>query len=170
VKRELLFFLLLALLVVAGFAGFRLLSGRALAQQAQQAQQSGFETQPARRGDLQVAVSATGVVRAAQSALLAWQSSGTVEAVRVKTGDAVTAGQVLASLEQTSLPRALILAGADLVEAQRALDDVLQSQTQQAQAREAVEQAEQALEDALNPQAAQASTLKAVAQAQKAVE
>ncbi len=166
-KRTLLVFLLLALLVVVGFAGFRLLNGRALAQQAPQ---TAFETQPARRGDLQVAVSATGVVRAAQSALLVWQAPGTVESVSVKTGDAVSTGQVLASLEQTTLPQALILAGADLVEAQTALDEVLQSQTQQAQARVAVEKAEQALEDALSPQAAQAATFRAVAQAQKAVE
>jgi HlyD family secretion protein len=161
----LLVFLLLALLLVAGFAGFRLLNAR-----AQPAQRAAFETQPVRRGDLKVSVSADGVVRAAQSALLLWQAPGTVASVNAKAGDTVSAGQVLASLEQTSLPRALILAGADLVEAQRALDDILQSQTQQAQAQQAVQQAGQALEDALSPQAAQASAFKAVAQAQKAVE
>jgi HlyD family secretion protein len=164
-KRALIVVLLLTLLLVAGFAGFRALNAR-----AQQAQRMAYETRPARRGDLQVLVSATGVVRAAQSALLVWQAPGTVESVSVETGDLVSAGQVLASLEQASLPRALILAGADLVEAQRALDDVLQSQTKQAQAQQAVQQAEQALEDALSPQAAQASAFKAVAKAQKAVE
>jgi len=167
VKRALLVLLLLAFLAVAGFSGLRFLNARALAQAGQR---SAFETQPARRGNLQVLVSATGVVRPVQSALLLWQVPGTVESVSVKTGDKVSAGQALASLEQTSLPRALILAGADLVEAQRALDDVLQSQTHQAQAQQAVQQAEQALEDALSPQAAQASAFKAYAQAQKAVE
>ena len=164
-KRTLLVILTLALLAVAGFAGFRALNAR-----AQQAQGVAYETQPARRDDLKVSVSATGVVRAAQSALLLWQAPGTVESVNVKIGDTVTAGQVLASLELTSLPRALILAGADVGEAQRALDDVLQSQTQQARAQQAVQQAEQALEDALSPQGAQASAFEAVAQAQKAVE
>jgi HlyD family secretion protein len=166
----LLVVLFLALLVVAGFVGFRFINGRVLAQQAQQAGPGRFETLPARRGDLQAVVSATGEVRSAQSALLAWQTSGTVEAVSVNTGEAVIAGQVLASLEQTSLPPPLIIAGADFVEARRALDEVLQSQARQAQAQRAVEQAEQALEDALDPQSAQAAALKAVAQARKAAE
>ncbi len=166
-KRALLIVFFLALLVLAGFAGFRLLNGRALAQQAQQTR---FETQPVRRGDLQVTVSATGVVRASQSAVLTWKTSGTVEAVNVRVGDAVSAGQELAGLEQTTLPSQLILAQADRIDAQRALDDLLQSQAQSAQALKAEEAARQALEDALNPQAAQASALKAVARAQKLAE
>lgn len=169
-KRALLFVLLLALLVVAGFAGFRLLNGRSLAQQAQQTPQARFETQSVRRGDLQVTVNATGVVRANQSAVLTWKTSGTVEAVSVRAGDAVSPGLELASLEQTSLSSPLNLARAERIAAQRALDDLLQSQAQSSQALKAVEAAGQALEDALHPGLAQANAESALTRAQKAVE
>jgi HlyD family secretion protein len=93
-----------------------------------------------------------------------------VAAVGVALGEAVTKDQTLASLEQTSLPQNVILAQADLVSAQRALDDLLNSQLQQAQALQTVEQAQQALDDALNPELAQAQALEAIAATQKAVE
>lgn len=129
-----------------------------------------FQTVAAGRGSLTATVGATGVVRANQSAVLSWQTSGTVGEVLGKMGDQVTAGQVLASLEITSLPQAVILASADLVSAQRALDDLLNSQIQQAQALQAVENAQQALDDARKPELAQAQALEAIATAQKAVD
>lgn len=164
IRKALPFVLILALLALAGLALLRASSGRA------QAQKREFETQPVRRGDLQVTVSATGVVRANQSAVLTWKTSGTVEVVNAQVGDAVSAGLTLASLEQTSLPRPLILAQADRIDAQRALDDLLQSRATPAQAMKAVEAAQQALEDALNPGLAQARLRLATTQAQKAVE
>ncbi len=129
-----------------------------------------FQTVPAERGDLTATVGATGVVRANQSALLAWQTSGTVDKVEVAVGEAVSVDQLLASLQQTSLPQNVILAQADLVSAQKALDDLLNSQLQQARAQQAVEDARQALEDVVNPELAQAKALEALANAQKAVE
>jgi len=109
-------------------------------------------------------------VRANQTAILNWQTSGTVGQVNISAGDTVTAEQVLATLEQTSLPQSVILARADLVSAQKALDDLLNSQLQQALALQAVEDAQQALEDARNPELAQARALEAITTAQKAVE
>jgi len=129
-----------------------------------------LQTVPVARGDLTATVGATGVVRANQTALLTWQTTGTIGQVNIKVGDRVKKDQVLAILEQTSLPQNVILAQADLVNAQRALEDLLNSQIQQAQALRAVEEAEQALEDALNPELAQARALEAIATAQKAVE
>jgi HlyD family secretion protein len=110
------------------------------------------------------------VVRANQTALLSWQTSGAVGSVDVRVGEQVPKDKVLAALEQTSLPQSIILAQADLVSAQRALEDLLDSQLQQAQALQAVEDARQALDDALNPELAQARAQQAVADAQKAVE
>jgi len=154
-----------AVIVVGAVLAFTLLRDR---QQA--AAQANFQTQPAGRGDLTAMVGATGVVRANQTALLSWQTSGTVGQVSASVGERVGKNQVLATLEQTSLPQSAILAQADLVSAQRALDDLLDSRLQQAQAQQAVEDARQALEDARNPDLARAKAGQAVADAQKAVE
>ena len=129
-----------------------------------------YETVAVENGSLVSTISATGAVRSRQTADLTWKTTGTVGAVNVAVGDQVESGEVLAELEQTSLPQNVILAQADLVSAQRALDDLLNSRTQQAQALKAVEDAEQSLEDAKNPELAQARALEAIADAEKAVE
>ena len=98
-------------------------------------------------GSLTSQVGATGTARARQSATLSFQTTGTVDQVDVKTGDLVAEGDVLAALTQTSLSPQLILAQADLVNAQRALDDLLKSSLAKAQAELALANAENALED-----------------------
>ena len=95
---------------------------------------SQYETQPAQRGELVAMVGATGSVRAVQSALLNWQTTGTVNGVNVKAGDVVKNGDVLATLSNTSLPGTVIRAEADLIAAQKALDDLLHSDTNRANA------------------------------------
>ena len=77
---------------------------------------------------------------------------------------------MLASLSKTSLPQSVILAQADLVSSEKALDDLMNSQLQEAQALQAVEAAEKALEDLLNPELQQALALQAIADAQQAVD
>lgn len=81
-------------------------------------------TAPLQRGSLTETISATGKVRPSQTTNLNWQTTGIVEEVSVKLGDHVTAGQVLARLKQTSLPQSVIMAQADLISAQQALDDL----------------------------------------------
>ena len=93
-----------------------------------------FQTATVERGNLTATVGATGTVRSRQTATLVWQTTGTVEKVNVQIGDKVKAGDVLASLSKTSLSQNLILAEADLVSAQKALDDLLNSDTARAQA------------------------------------
>jgi HlyD family secretion protein len=129
-----------------------------------------FQTVTAERGELTATVGATGVVRANQTAHLSWLTSGTVDDVKVGVGGEVSKDQILATLELTSLPQTIILAQADLVSAQKALDDLLNSELQQAQALQAVEDAERALEDARDPVLVQAQAAEAIANAQKAVE
>ncbi len=73
-------------------------------------------------------------MRANQTAIINWQTSGTVDSVNVSVGDQVGLGDVLASLSTTSLAQNVVLAQADLVTAQQNLDSVLQSSTQRAQA------------------------------------
>ena len=134
------------------------------------AAQGNFQTEALALGDLTATVGATGVVHANQTANLTWQTTGTVGKVDVQEGEQVTTGQVLAELEQTSLPQSVILAQADLVNAKKALDDLLDSRLQQATALQSVEQAQQALEDARDPDQARARAAEALATAQKAVE
>lgn len=152
--------------LVGGFFAYRAYSNSRSAQAAQE----NLQTLALEEGTLAATIGATGTVRANQSANLDWQTSGTIDQVNILLGDEVTKEQELADLAQTSLAQNVILAQADLVNAQKALDDLLNSQVQQAQALQSVEKAQQALDDANNPELAQASALKAIADAQKLVE
>ena len=67
---------------------------------------SPYQTVTAKRGQLTATIGATGTVRAAQSAILNWQTTGTVGDVNVQVGDQVKKDDVLASLRQDSLPQA----------------------------------------------------------------
>jgi HlyD family secretion protein len=111
-------------------------------------QNSTFQTATIERGDLVATVGATGTVRARQTATLVWQTTGTVDNVNVKIGDRVEAGDELASLLKTSLPQNIIMAEADLVSAQQAMENVLDSDTARAQAWIALRAAEDAYEKA----------------------
>jgi HlyD family secretion protein len=93
-----------------------------------------YETMTIERGTLTATIGATGNVRASQTAIINWQTSGTVETVDVSVGESVQDGDVLASLSPTSLAQNVTLAQADLVTAQRNLDSAIHSSTQRAQA------------------------------------
>lgn len=109
-----------------------------------------FQTSPAERGDLAAFVGATGTVRAKQSATLIWQTNGIIESVNAQIGDLVKEDDVLASLNKASLNQAIILAEADLISAQKDLDNLLNSDTALLVAEEAVKDAEKAYEKAYN--------------------
>ncbi|MFH1908486.1 MAG: efflux RND transporter periplasmic adaptor subunit [Chloroflexota bacterium] len=126
-----------AVALVAGIAGAFWLNARNQASAAGQ-----FQTVNAERGTLTATIGATGTVRSHQTAVLTWQTSGSVETVNVILGASVAAGDVLATLAETSLPQSVILAQADLVTAQRNLDNLLDSNTQSAQAQVNLVQAE----------------------------
>ncbi len=111
---------------------------------------SEYQTEKVGRGNLTATVGATGTVRSNQNALLSWQTGGTVERIEVSVGDMVSENVILASLEKTSLSQNIILAEADLVNAKRTLEDLLQSETAAAQARVSLRDAEDALEKAQN--------------------
>jgi HlyD family secretion protein len=108
-----------------------------------------YQTEVAARGNISAVVGATGTVRAVQSATLTWETSGIVETVNVKLGDTVSGDEVLASLIQSSLSQNIILAEADLVSAEQALDDLLNSSTDQANAVIALREAQDAYDDAV---------------------
>ena len=83
-----------------------------------------YQIVSAERGDLTATIGATGVVRSNQSAVLPWQTTGTVDNVYVAEGQQVEADSLLADLRQTSLPQAIILAEVELNSARKALEDM----------------------------------------------
>ncbi len=122
------------------------------------------------RGSQIQSAEASGWVRAEQSAELGWKTSGIIGEVMVSAGEHVEAGQTLSILERNSLPTGVILAQANLVTAERALNELKTSRLQQARAMKTLEEARQAWEDAQNPVVAQANAQNAVAVAQKELE
>ncbi len=105
-------------------------------------EESTYQTAKLERGDLVASVGATGSVRAQQSAILAWQTTGRVEKVNAQVGDVVKKDSILASLDKGSLNQSIILAEADLASAQKALDELLNSDTTRAQALRTLDAAE----------------------------
>lgn len=109
---------------------------------------SQYQTVKIERGNLVATIGATGTVRAKQTAVLTWQSTGTVDTVNVKVGDNVPSNFVMAYLKKTSLPQSIILAEADLANAQTTLDNLLNSNAALAKAEQDLANAKQAVEDA----------------------
>ncbi len=118
-KRWMIVLIVAVVLVVAVIAIGVVRQGQAAA-----AQFASLQTEVAANGSLRATVGATGSVRANQSAALLWQAGGAVGAVYAQVGQAVQSGEILAELRQTSLPQNIILAEADLVSAQQALEDL----------------------------------------------
>jgi HlyD family secretion protein len=121
-KKVIIAILAIALLV-AGYFVYRRFTG---AKQVQAADLN-LETATVQKGSLVSTIDATGTVRSAQSATLNWGTSGTVDTVNAALWDKVKAGDVLATLQQTSLPQSVITAQADLQNAKVALDDLYTS-------------------------------------------
>jgi HlyD family secretion protein len=118
---------------------------------SQQAKSAGqYETAALARGNLTSIVGATGTVRANQSASLNWQTTGTVDSVKVQEGDTVKEEDVLAVLKADTVPATIASAQAELVSAQRTLDDVKSSNLATAQAQVALAEAQKAYDDAKN--------------------
>ncbi len=111
------------------------------------AAQNGYQTVQVEKGDLIAIVGATGIVEANQTAELSWETTGRVESVNVDVNDQVESGQILADLVDNTLSQEIILAEADLVEANRALEDLINSNTESAEAYANLLEAEQNLRD-----------------------
>jgi HlyD family secretion protein len=131
---------------------------------------SNLQTATVTRGALQVTLSSSGNTRSGQSATITWQTSGKVSEVTLQPGDQVKEDQVLAALDPNTLSTEMIQAKQDLIDAQQALDDLLNSKLQQAQALQAVEDAQSALNSLKQTAAEEASQAQlALADAQEAL-
>ncbi len=126
-KRTWLRWVLLGVIGVgAAVAGWFYLGqpGNPLVQAATPAAVSNY-TAVARRGDLKVSVSGTGVLIASRSVDLNFTTAGTLASVKVKLGDKVKAGDTLAQLsDPVSLKAAETSAQLALLQAQKALRDL----------------------------------------------
>ncbi len=143
-KKNRTLWIVLLVLAVAAAAFFYLRQSNTANAAAQ------WQTTKIKTDDLVATVGATGTVRSNQTAVIVWQTSGTVGEVSVKVGDQVSGGDVLAALEKTSLAQNIILAEADLATAQIALEDLLASKTPAAQAFIALRAAQEKYDKAFN--------------------
>ena len=71
------------------------------------AQSATQQTATVQRGNLTATLSTAGTAAAQAQVTLAFQTSGQIKAINVKTGDQVKAGQVLAQLDSTALEMAV---------------------------------------------------------------
>lgn len=134
--------ILVVVVLVGGYFGYRAF------QRQQAALNTNYQTVTLSRGSLTATIGATGTVRANQTAVLSWQTTGTVGQIDVKVGDQVAADEVLAELLQGSLSQTIISAEAELISAQRSLDNLRQSGVARAQAQQSLAAAQDALETA----------------------
>ncbi len=94
-------------------------------------------------------VESSGSIEPVQMATLNWGTSGTVATVSAKIGDTVTAGDVLLTLDPTTVPSSIILAQSDLSSAKLALENLKQSSTTTSDAQLALANAQTAYNTAL---------------------
>ncbi len=134
----------LALLIVAVLAGCSL-SGATTG--ANNSTGAGSESGKIGQASVTDTIEATGSISAAQDAELAWKTGGVVENVAFKSGDMVKAGDTMATLELTSVPSSVLSAQAELINAQKALDDLTPSALSISQAEQKVAAATDDLKD-----------------------
>lgn len=81
-------------------------------------------------------IETSGSLKAQSAASLVWKTNGTVEKINVKVGDKVKAGDILMRLQPTSASANILSAQADLVSANQAMDDLVNSNLALAQAQQ----------------------------------
>jgi HlyD family secretion protein len=93
-------------------------------------------------------VDSSGSLAAEPFASLTWKTSGTVAVVNVQPGDFVKTGDILLTLDPTSTSASIVSAQADLITAQKNLEDLLTSGTGVAQAAIDLKEAKEEYADA----------------------
>jgi HlyD family secretion protein len=136
---------ILILVILAAAVGI----GVILIQNANTRQQaSSLQTAVIARGTLTASIGATGSIQAKQQATISFSISGRVGKVNFRMGDRVQAGQVLIELDPAFYPQAVLAAQIDLINAQKTLDNLMNSQTALAQAELDLANAKKALDSA----------------------
>ncbi|MBI5946407.1 MAG: efflux RND transporter periplasmic adaptor subunit [Chloroflexi bacterium] len=99
--------------------------------------------------DVAETIEASGSLEAQPFASLIWKTGGVVEAVNVQPGDFVKDGDILLTLDPTSASASIVAAQADLVNAQKKLEDLLTSGTDLAKAAISLKDAQEDYDDAV---------------------
>lgn len=133
-------FIIGALLLVLGSGAFVFLKTTTASAASSS---TSYTTQAVKVADLTSTVSATGNIYTKQSVSMNWKTSGTVSKVYVTKGEQVTAGTLLAELDQSTLTQDVIDAATTLATAKQDLDDLLNSDSTRAKAELAMVEAEQ---------------------------
>ncbi len=143
-KKRTIIIIVVSALVVAGLA-----YGIVSAQQKQQASTDDLQTFEVSSGPLSAVVDETGEVYADQTAILFWETKGIVGEINVELGEEVVAGQILAIINKNSLPQTIYLAQQDLINSERALENLYEGAAESAAiAQLAVANARDALDSA----------------------
>ncbi|MBT3241042.1 MAG: efflux RND transporter periplasmic adaptor subunit [Chloroflexi bacterium] len=118
--KKTIIIIVVVLVVVASIWGFLNYQSN----QSSQALLDELQTVEAEKGSLVATVGATGTVRSNQSAVLTWKTSGIVGEIFSSIGQTANQGDLLAELLKTSLPQNVILAQSDLINAEKALENL----------------------------------------------
>ena len=105
-------------------------------------------SEPVEIGSIAETMRLIGNVEPAQYSELSWKTSGVIESVEVSPGDQVEAGQTLATLSEESMSADSLTAEVSMIEAEDALEELLNSKTAKAQAYKDLRDAEMARQDA----------------------
>lgn len=119
-------FILIGTALLVGMAAWHFLGGPgSLTRSAAAESGPAYQTAVVRRGDIRISITGSGTLVAGESVDLGFSTQGTVVQLNVALGDAVTAGQTLASLGNSQALEAN-LASAELayLQAQQALKDL----------------------------------------------
>lgn len=164
-KKVMLIIGIVLVVLVAGGLAYRAIAS------SQAADTDEVQTATVESGSLSSELSSSGNTRSGQSAIIVWQTSGKVDDVTLQPGDVVQEDQVLAALDPDTLSNEMIAARQELIDAQQALQDLLNSTLQQAQAGQALEDAQLALVSLKQTAAEESSQAQlALAEAQEALE
>ncbi|MFU8827595.1 MAG: efflux RND transporter periplasmic adaptor subunit, partial [Brevefilum sp.] len=118
-----LWIVLLVIILAALFVGWRIFQARQEANQVF----ANIETEPYRRDSLSAFIYGTGSVQPDQTGVLTWSASGIVGEVHIAVGETVEKDQVLMTLETNSLSVEILQAEIDVINAQKALDELYQN-------------------------------------------
>jgi HlyD family secretion protein len=136
-------------ILIAAFLVVVVVAGGILIQRGNaQRQTSTYQTAVIARGTLTASIGATGTIEPRQQASVAFAITGRVGSVGVQLGDRVTKGQVLMALDPAYYPQQVLSAQIDLINAQKALDNLKTSQAALAQAELDLANAKKALDAA----------------------
>jgi HlyD family secretion protein len=110
---------ILIIVIVVGAAAY--LVYKNFGPKTAQAAATTYQTAKVATGSVDSTVGATGSIRANQSAIISWQTSGKIGTVNVAIGDKVKAGDVLATLDPASVNTTILQAQVNLLTAQKSL-------------------------------------------------